>query len=141
MTTITSLLVGMHFRPPASTILAHLPAGAKLILEPEPENPYDADALKVLVDPREIPESQFSQLDEVLPASGATLEQIMSSGPIWLGYVAKSGGKPLAKAGLTSGNREFVEGLCDPECETKLAFGPAGEALVKLIYGRGESND
>ena len=102
---LTSLLVGAHFRPPAKTLLAHLPSGCPLLLQPEPGNQYDPDALQVLVDPVVIPVGQHSQLSAELPLQGATLEQVLSAGPIHLGFVAKSGGKPLLKAIADSGGQ------------------------------------
>lgn len=140
--TLTSLLVGMHFRPPAKTILAHLPSGCKLGLQPEPENQYDENALQVLIDPADIPESQHGVLAEELPLQGSDLQQVLSAGPIHLGYVAKSHGQPLIKAMNASGgqlelvgNAEFLENMVksDPSMnDAKLGFGPGGEPLVHL---------
>ncbi len=98
MPSFTTLLVGAHFRPPAKQVLARLAAGTPLQLEIDNENAYDPEAIRVTVDPREIPESQFSELDPELNQVGITLEQLMSAGPIWLGFIPASGGKPLAKA-------------------------------------------
>lgn len=137
MSRVIAPLVGDHFHPPASLVLKHLPTGSRLQLEPDPGNPYDEFAVKVLVDPGEIPESQFGALGNFefgLPSMGLTLEQLQSSGPIWLGHLAASGGKPLAKAlaaepGLV-GNREVLDLMKDPDHRAELAFAPDGKPRV-----------
>lgn len=135
MPRFTSLIVGAHFRPPAKQILAHLPAGAQLSLVEENDNPYDAEAVKVFVATGEIPESQFPALDQELPEAGLTLEQLMSTGPVWLGYVPASGGKPLAKAQAAGepdliGNHEVRELMGN--CIATLGFGPDGTPRLWL---------
>lgn len=134
MTTLTSLLVGAHFRPPAKQVLANLPSGAELVLSPEPENPYDPNALRVLVWPGEIPEVMHSSLDEALQGTGHDLGELLASEePFWLGYVAASGGKPLTKAALSAGNKEFLALMAaSPDHSAKLAFDAAGLPLVML---------
>lgn len=136
-TSLTGLLVGEHFRPPAKRILASLPAGARLSLQAEPENQYDPDAIKVLVDPKEIPESQFAALDQDLPEMGATLEQVMSGGLVFLGYIARSGGKPLRGTEYV-GNQEFSEAMCDQSRITKLGFSPEGKGTVTVEWEQDE---
>lgn len=133
--TLTSLLVGMHFRPPAKQVLECLPSGAPLILSPEPENPYDANALKVMVWPGEIPEELRGMLDEKLQGTGSDLGELLAmEEPFWLGYIAASGGKPLAKAGRDGvGNQEFLALMAgSPTHSAKLAFDAAGLPLVML---------
>lgn len=139
MAQFTTLLVGAHFRPPAKQVLAHLPVGTQLTLEPEPDNPYDPLAIKVFVDPALIPESQFSALDKELLETGNTIEQIMSGGPIWLGYVPAAEGKPLAKARANGeldliGNDKVREigALGESEYAATLAFGPDGSPRMIL---------
>lgn len=132
--TLVSLLVGMHFKPPAKQVLAHLPAGAALRLEGEPENPYDPEALKVLVAFEAVPEAQLAGLEESLEGTGFTTQDLADLGEIWLGYVAASGGKPLAKAGLEVGNAEFNSALqgSPDEAKATLVFGPDGSPRVSL---------
>lgn len=138
--TLTSLLVGMHFRPPAKTLLASLPAGAKLALRPEPENPYDENAVAVYVSPAEFPASQLPILESALPNNGFTLEDVQRQ-PEWqLGYVAATGNKPLLKAGLVTGNLEFlpiVRQWCaaNGTCVATLGFDATGNPLVILGDG------
>lgn len=98
MPTQTTLIVGAHFRPPAKQLLGHLPTGAKLQLLPQDDNPYDPAAVQVLVDPLQVPSERWEQLDQELLETGNTVEQIMSAGPVQLGFVPAQGGKPLEKA-------------------------------------------
>ncbi len=95
-TTIASV-VGMHFRPPAKAILQCLPAGATLILEPEPTNEYDPNAIKVLVDTASIPESQHQDLDLRASGFGFDLTTILAQ-PQWqIGYIARDRAEELIK--------------------------------------------
>lgn len=135
--TLTSLLVGSHFNPPAKTLLAHLPARCPLTLEPDPENPYDPEAIKVMLSPEAVPESQYEALAAALPLQGCTIEQLMSGGLVQLGHVARSGGKPLlqaeAKLGQRfAGNAEFADWIKDPLHEAVLGFAADGSPLVHL---------
>lgn len=126
-----TLLVGSHFRPPAVAVLAHLPAGAKLRLQPEADNPYDEHAIRVYVPASEIPSSEHPALEAELPAFGSSLEEVLALGEIWLGYLAASGGRPLQKAQMADssivGNQEASEATSG-----RLAFGPSGDALVVI---------
>lgn len=141
MPQFTTLLVGAHFRPPAKQVLAHLPAGASLLFEFEDENPYDANAVKVFVLPESIPDSEFPVLEVELPEAGVTLEQLMSSGPIWLGYIPASGGKPLAKARAAEpeliGNAEFRSILDNGPVQVYLAFALDGSPRAQIVQGEG----
>lgn len=132
---LTTLLVGDHFRPPAKLVLAHLPSGTRLRLELEDGNPYDQDAIRVLVETRLIPESQFGALETALPDMGYTLEQVLSGGTVWLGYIPASRGKPLATAQRVEpdlvGNHEFREEMLG-EYSATLAFAQDGKARVLL---------
>jgi len=108
---ISSLIVGSHFRPPAKQLLTILPIGTRLILEPEPDNPYDPIAIKVLVSLREsYPIAKWVQLEQALEGTGWTPHQLMEEeaerGPTQLGYLPRSGGK-AAKG--EAGNREVAE--------------------------------
>lgn len=134
--TLTSLLVGMHFRPPAEVVTSHLPSGASLQLVPEPENPYDASAVRVECSASAIPETQYEALEAALDGTGFDLNDVLTMGPIHLGYVAASGGKPLLKAGLAVGNKEFLELLNnDRPNSATLTFGADGSPRVTIVNG------
>ena len=47
--TLVAPLRGMHFHPPATTVLGLLAAGTELRLEPQPDNPFDGNAIKVML--------------------------------------------------------------------------------------------
>lgn len=138
--TLTTLLVGSHFRPPAKQILAALPSGASLRLVPEPENPYDEHAIAVYVEPSEIPESQHAKLDEELPLAGHDLVEILRGEALHLGYVAATGGKPLAGTDY-AGNQEIGElghTIGWTQLEATLGFAPDGRPLVLACTREGE---
>lgn len=42
-------LVGMHFRPPAKDVVNNLAANTELLVQRQPDNPYDTNALQVLL--------------------------------------------------------------------------------------------
>ena len=81
----------MHFRPPARAILNALPAGHPLWLKPEPENPYDPNAVAVWFDAETIrhsPEIQ-TELETTLPPMGGDLESLFEQRYWHVGYMAK----------------------------------------------------
>ena len=110
-----SCLVGNRFRLSGSLVLPVLSEGTKLLLEAEPDNKYDPDAVKVMVD---MTGHQF-------------VPRGVDSGPIiWLGYLPMSGTK-TDKTGF--GNKEALQimnGYMDWKCT--LTFDPMGEPLVRI---------
>lgn len=131
-----TLIVGAHFRPPAKQVLAHCTAGVQLVLEEENDNPYDEAAVRVMLDPvTAIPESEFPTLETELLEAGVTLEQLMSGGPIKIGFVPAQDGKPLAKARVSNpdilGNQQVRE-LMGENCRATLGFAPDGSPLLEL---------
>jgi len=97
-------LVGMHFRPPAKEVVQCLPVGTELILRAEPTNEHDPNAVRVLVDLRDFPESKYQLLQNMIgPVYDA--EQLCSEGLFMLGYLATSG-KKTARGG--AGNIEVL---------------------------------
>lgn len=137
MTTLTSLLVGMHFNPPAKQLMEALPSGMELHLIPDPDNPYDANALTVRVDVASLPAELDDLAREKLEGTGFELDELRASDDfLMLGHVAASGGKPLAKAGLEVGNVQFLEFMAaNPDYSAKLAFAASGAPLVMLSDG------
>lgn len=139
--TYLTLLVGAHFRPPAKLVLAHLPAATSLVLIPEPDNPYDEKAIRVLARTQDIPESEHAELEAELPASGSSLDELLGQDEIWLGYVAASGGKPLQARPDLVGNSEVLAALTQPDARATLQFGVQGEPLVQVVVGQGQDDD
>jgi hypothetical protein len=131
----------MHFRPPAKFVLASLPAGCQLRLEPEPSNPYDEKAIMVFCQAKDIPESQHGALAEALLGTGFDISDVLAggidpsgsgavgAGEIWLGYVADSDGKLCRQRGC-AGNaqvREMLDENADPADWT-------GKLLASLVF-------
>lgn len=137
MTTLQVPLVAMHFRPPAKQVLSRLPAGARLRLVPEPENPYDAKAIQVHVFTADIPESQHSSLESMMEGTGTMLSEVLENEFLQLGYVADSEGKFCKKEGLPGNGQVLAlinaEGglhLGWEEVNAKLSFSPSGAPMV-----------
>ena len=132
---ITTLLVGAHFRPPAKQLLAVLPAGASLRLVPEPDNPYDAKAIRVMVRPSEVPESQWPVLEEALAGTGVDFGDLPAE--VQLGYLPDSDGKVCQKEQVP-GNGDVAAAVAKMPhlawCFVKatLAFSPAGKPQVVI---------
>jgi hypothetical protein len=124
-----SLLVGAYHRPPAKQVLAHLPAGAELILRKEPENPYDAGAIKVLVGLKYVlPEGQKGALDEALTGTGTDLVELLAAEePLQLGYIIAPTNKKL---GHWASNLAVGELMDRGLYVARLMFTPEGEPTV-----------
>ena len=129
---VKTLLVGDFQYPPAKLLLQNIPGGTELLLEPEPDNPYDVNAIKVRVRTDDIPATRDSELEMLLPGAGLTLSELRMEPQWMLGYVAANGGKPLAKAGLTQGNLEIGAMLREGQCKARLFFWPDGKAGVEV---------
>jgi hypothetical protein len=133
----TTLITGAFARVPGRQLLEVLPRGAALQLVPEPDNPYDEHAIKVFAELTAVGASQLQELTDRLEGTGFDLEDCRNLGLIHLGYVAATDGKPLAKAGLTVGNREFAEAARGRALESpwqgELCFAADGSPMVRLI--------
>jgi len=106
-------IVGSQFRLSSNLVLPVLEVGQPLILEPEPENPYDADAVKVLVN------------------MGGTKYSHLADGPvIHLGYIPRSGTRTDT---LGFGNKQVLNIIQGgPNWNAYLTFSPTGEPLVRI---------
>jgi hypothetical protein len=106
-------LVGNNFRLAGSLVLPVLEIDQALILEPEPGNPYDPEAVKVCVD---MTGSKYSN---------------QADGPIiHLGYLPKSGGRTDIYG---FGNRQALHIMQGgPNWGAFLTFDPKGEPLVRI---------
>lgn len=135
--TITTLIVGMHFRPPAKALLANLPSGAELALVPERDNPYDELAIKVMVQPSEVPESRREQCDLDCSGQGYDFWELLAAGEaLQLGYVIASSNKVAKSEGLP-GNAEVwqAKGEGWGGGPAKLGFDPQGRPQVIIQTG------
>lgn len=120
-------LVGAHFRPPAKLLLAHLASGTKLILEGEPDNPYDSLAIRVLLPSAiAIPQSELESMQLDLANVGSSIESLMSLSNIHLGYIARNTPK------VPIGNEDVHAMLQLGACATSLSFDSAGKPQIIL---------
>lgn len=120
-------LVGMHHRAPAKAILQCLPADTKLILEPEPENPFDPNAIKVLVAPAAVPQTQHTMLETLLLGYGYSMEHFLEERSWHLGYIKA---QPI-KSGDSSSAAEIAPILGDQR-EATLRFDHEGKPWVDV---------
>lgn len=124
MKTYYSCLVGNNFRLAGSSVLPILPEGYPLMLEPEPDNAYDPNAVKVLADMTGHP----------------TASKALEEGPlIHLGYLPRSGNSRTDKTGF--GNVQALHILKDQRIcfDASLTFSPEGNPLVRIeIIGEPE---
>lgn len=141
MRTIISPIVGMHFRPPAKWVIAVLPRGCQLRLEPEPENPYDEHAVQVWVEPRAIPASRHAELEQALEGCGMVLDQVLSSGSLMLGYLASEKNTKALAPGLGEWEANVAVGpmLLTGDWQVTLLWGPSGEPLCRVRAEGGAS--
>lgn len=101
-------IVGAHFRPPAKGILAALPLAHPLIFKPEPSNPYDANAIQVLIDTTTLEGELLNDVErEILPYGSelSDLEELHH-----LGYIPKEIAATLRLREATSGELAFTLG-------------------------------
>jgi hypothetical protein len=135
MAKVTAPLVGMHFRPPAKAILSVLPSACPLLVVPEPDNAYDANALQVFVPSAAIPQSQHSELDSAASLYGTSLAEILAQERWHLGYVKATEAVHLAprinnlaaEPGRWTANEEG-----QPFVPATLSFDSAGKPLVAM---------
>jgi len=118
-------IVGAAYRPPAAAILGALPAGASLLLRPEPSNPFDPNAVMVVATAESIDtQADAEELVHRLQGFGMTYEQVCGEPPEheWhLGYIAKTFAASLAP---------LMAGAVWP---ARLLFGANGNPMAKPI--------
>ena len=126
-------IVGVNFRPPAvRELFSALPVGQVLSLEPEPDNPHDPEAVRVMLQAWLAPES----CEDLVMAAADHAENITGE-PLddWfhIGYVPRSGAKTDT---LKCGTREVL-GIINTrhDWNATLTFSPSGVALVEITYG------
>lgn len=126
MARFTAPIVGMHFRPPAKDILNNLAAGTELLLEHQPENPHDGDAVRVLLYGFTMGgqhERLFQQFDADISNEGRLTD------PFMLGFIAnseKTGGK------FASQLVKCFELMEVPSIAAKLSFTLAGAPAAEM---------
>jgi len=116
-----ALLTGSRFVPPALVVLGCLPEGTRVELVPEPSNPYDALAIKVVLEHPHlvISDRVLESRAEDLASCGSSPTDVLMASSIPLGHIAASSGKPLEKArsaaprafGPIVGTEELASGL------------------------------
>jgi hypothetical protein len=103
----TAKIVGARHHKPAVQIFQALPAETKLLLVPEPTNPYDANAIQVRLKPDAIPEWVERDLEELLLPTEFTLADLKSQDSIMLGFIPKEIAAEISLPGPTPGVLAF----------------------------------
>jgi len=121
-------IVGMHFRPPAKALVAALPSGTPLLLEPEPTNQYDPFAVKVLVDLSDMYDDFWDEIDQALGLAGVEKDELLEA-PRHIAYIdkAKTGSAMQVFAAMTAGHVPSA----------RLGFDGNGNALVTMSWEQG----
>ena len=124
-------LVGAFFRPPAKFLLEVLPAGSELLLVPEPENPYDENAIAVYGNAAGASHAEASEsLPRSLRAAATDFRMTWKSGE-WeetsrhLGYVAKDQTASIRRAAESYNSTA--------PWHAKLSFSAEGKPQVKVF--------
>jgi len=142
ITTVTKLktfLVGQHFVPPSKVVLKALPAGAEVELLDASDNPYDANAIRVKVAVSAFDQESLFALEFELLGMGSSVADLNEAGEIFLGHVAASGGKPMAKArgqdANLVGNVEIRQAMQEfgAEFPLRATAGFAGELVTLTV--------
>lgn len=129
MPTLRAPIVGMHFRPPAKAIIAVLPESTPLLLTPEPENPYDGNAVKVLVASSTLQALDVASKDNLalqLEGFGMGSEEVLGEDApeMWhLGYIESS---------KTGSAKRFAEALGGQPHDAKMGFDMTGKPTAVL---------
>lgn len=119
--TYTFPIVGAHFRPPAKPILQVLPAGAHLLIEREPDNESDANAVKVSVRSADIPTDAHEELGILASGYGYDLPTILAAEAWHLGYIPRGEAEQLSPM------------LLDFNAAGRLTFTAAGKPAVSVV--------
>lgn len=139
-----SPIVGAFYRPPAKTILSLLHPGHQLVIDPEPTNPHDPNAIRVCVklDSILVSEEDYSHVEDELMQYGATWADLrrnqygeeMEDPLFHIGYIPRSGAKTAKIDGEPSiGNLEVMELIRQPEWKATLTYSPAGQPIVQIV--------
>ncbi len=115
--TITTQLVGAHFRPPAKALLACLPAGHPLALRPEPTNEYDENAVQVVLRTTSLSpltdDPFFSdELNTQLEGAGFDLASVLGESEWHLGYLPRAAKGNAKLEEWNVGVQQAVHAVC-----------------------------
>ncbi len=122
MPSLRSPIRGAGFHPPANLVLKHSPSGLPLLIEADPSNPYDSNAIKVLVAKEAL--APFAEsFAETLADFGVDKDEFFEDeSPLWLAFIAKeetslwhnalASGQPLAPTlGFAADGKPLI--LCE----------------------------
>jgi hypothetical protein len=116
-------IVGMHFRPPAKGLIKGIETDQTLYLRAEPANPFDPNAIQVILKTKDIPESSYENITNEVSGFGKDISDILSQ-PDWhLGYIRKEVAAILRQNQIVIPNQEV---------EAKFSLNFSGKPLVSI---------
>ena len=141
-TPLLAPIVGAYYRPPAAAILKFLPINTPLVLDPEPDNPHDPNAIKVCIEAERLEVIIASMTPERLEQFGLDLfsvgwsievlllkcgETVEAEGAWGAAHLFHLGYIPRADA------PSWLSALAgSPDHTAVLSFSPEGKPLCKL---------
>lgn len=114
------LIVGARFRPPAQDVLDNLPAGTDLVLRRQPDNPYDENAVAVMLP------ADYTDAGEVTRLLNEAEHPEQT--PLHLGFIPREHAAKLAP----QMDLAVDDNLNIPDWKGKLTFGPSGGPMVSI---------
>lgn len=133
MTTLISLIVGAHFRPPAKVLLANMPSGMPLTLAPEPSNEYDENAVAVFLTTEDLlnqlDAEQTQSLEDELSGMGFDLDMLREQEAWHLGYLPAEANKERIKLGYAA-NTELLPHVLEGHNKATFSVDGAGKPIV-----------
>lgn len=143
---LVSPIVGAQFRPPALLLLRVLPTNHPLILEAEPSNEYDPDAIRVLFSHTtlDLDNEQIAQiLSNTHLANQAATDDWVNNQVLHIGYVARSGNTRSCQIDNrpSIGNTEITNALTHAKAikplttwryPANLIFSMSGQPLIEV---------
>ena len=118
-------IVGAHFRPPAKALLGVLPSGFKgLRLRAEPSNPFDSNAVQVLLCSDELPHELAPRISDACLPFGFDSAAIYEQAEWHLGYIPK-------------GIAAIVQPQITSDIRGELSFDAFGKPFVSVTLTEG----
>ena len=100
-------IVGMRFRPPATGLVNGISTGQTLYLRAEPTNPYDENAVQVILKSEEIDKESYENLNQELSGFGKDISDILATSEWHLGYIRKEVAKVLRDTQIVTPDQDI----------------------------------
>lgn len=108
MSTNSYPIVGMFHHPPAQALVDALAIGTPLLLVAEPTNRFDANAIGVWLNAKDLSAAARATLDKTLPQYGHSWESIQAEGAWMLGYIPRAFAATLKNDGTVTDDESIT---------------------------------